>query len=245
MESHGLTRMEEILGDYYGIHEETNDKSESSIDVNSPHFDSDAYVRVCCLKCSARLNLSNVVYQSLLRSCNLNELLRKDDQLIREIKSLDTNMQMLVYENYNKFISATDSIRKMKVRFGPHSNFTLVLLSAVRQANAASMVQDVLKVVKSMDIITRKSEEINVALAPHRIKVQTYAFPSAYNILSYVIIFRNILDRKTNQRPKIIKAIGVSIPTSSTARIVTLYLSYAYYSVGQELLYTYITFLYA
>lgn len=31
-----------------------------------------------------------------------------------EIKSLDGDMQMLVYENYNKFISATDTIRNMK-----------------------------------------------------------------------------------------------------------------------------------
>ena len=31
-----------------------------------------------------------------------------------EIKSLDSDMQMLVYENYNKFISATDTIRTMK-----------------------------------------------------------------------------------------------------------------------------------
>jgi len=31
-----------------------------------------------------------------------------------EIKGLDSDMQMLVYENYNKFISATDTIRSMK-----------------------------------------------------------------------------------------------------------------------------------
>lgn len=29
------------------------------------------------------------------------------------MKKLDSDMQMLVYENYNKFISATDTIRKM------------------------------------------------------------------------------------------------------------------------------------
>lgn len=51
----------------------------------------------------------------MLQSRGLNDLLQRDDQLIREIKELDTNMQMLVYENYNKFISATDTIRKMKV----------------------------------------------------------------------------------------------------------------------------------
>lgn len=51
----------------------------------------------------------------MLQARGLNDLLQRDDQLIREIKELDTNMQMLVYENYNKFISATDTIRKMKV----------------------------------------------------------------------------------------------------------------------------------
>jgi hypothetical protein len=53
----------------------------------------------------------------MLQTMNLNDLLKKDDQLIREIKELDTSMQMLVYQNYNKFISATDTIRKMKVFF--------------------------------------------------------------------------------------------------------------------------------
>ena len=31
-----------------------------------------------------------------------------------EIKSLDSDMQTLVYENYNKFISATDTIKKVR-----------------------------------------------------------------------------------------------------------------------------------
>jgi hypothetical protein len=31
-----------------------------------------------------------------------------------EIKELESDMQMLVYENYNKFISATDTIQEMK-----------------------------------------------------------------------------------------------------------------------------------
>lgn len=33
-----------------------------------------------------------------------------------ELKTLDTDMQTLVYENYNKFISATDTIREMKTK---------------------------------------------------------------------------------------------------------------------------------
>ena len=33
--------------------------------------------------------------------------------MFAEIRALDSEMQTLVYENYNKFISATDTIRKV------------------------------------------------------------------------------------------------------------------------------------
>ncbi len=41
-------------------------------------------------------------------------LLKLDDEMVRSIKKLDSDIHMLVYENYNKFIDATDTIRKMK-----------------------------------------------------------------------------------------------------------------------------------
>ena len=44
----------------------------------------------------------------------MNTLLEKHLAMSTEIKSLDSDMQMLVYENYNKFITATDTIRSMK-----------------------------------------------------------------------------------------------------------------------------------
>ena len=36
-------------------------------------------------------------------------------ELVQETRALDGDMQMLVYENYSKFITATDTIRTMKV----------------------------------------------------------------------------------------------------------------------------------
>ena len=54
----------------------------------------------------------------LLSHKSLPELMQRGIAMVSEIKSLDSDMQMLVYENYNKFISATDTIRQMKqVRF--------------------------------------------------------------------------------------------------------------------------------
>lgn len=49
-----------------------------------------------------------------VQKSNLENLLQKHVQMAAEIKNLDTDLQMLVYENYNKFISATDTIKRMK-----------------------------------------------------------------------------------------------------------------------------------
>ena len=50
----------------------------------------------------------------LLRTSRLNTLYSKHIEMSNDIKGLDSDMQMLVYENYNKFITATDIIRSMK-----------------------------------------------------------------------------------------------------------------------------------
>ena len=52
--------------------------------------------------------------QHLLRTARLDGLLAKHTEMLSEIKTLDSDMQMLVYENYNRFISATDTVRTMK-----------------------------------------------------------------------------------------------------------------------------------
>ncbi|XP_064465645.1 vacuolar protein sorting-associated protein 51 homolog [Ornithodoros turicata] len=50
----------------------------------------------------------------LLKECSLTELMDREHEMYKQIQALDSEMQTLVYENYNKFISATDTIRKMK-----------------------------------------------------------------------------------------------------------------------------------
>ncbi|RLN59586.1 hypothetical protein BBP00_00006413 [Phytophthora kernoviae] len=129
-----MARMQELLSNYYGLQDQES-REQQLRNIDSQGFDPKTYVK------------------ELLEARGLNDLLATDDQLIKEIKELDTNMQMLVYENYNKFISATDTIRKMK-------------------NNVASMEDEVSRVVASMDTITAKSESISVALAPHRSKVE-------------------------------------------------------------------------
>ena len=50
---------------------------------------------------------------TIFQERSLTELMDKETEMVRHIRSLDSDMQTLVYENYNKFISATDTIRKV------------------------------------------------------------------------------------------------------------------------------------
>ncbi|CAF1094928.1 unnamed protein product [Didymodactylos carnosus] len=68
-------------------------------DIDSPGFDPETYVT------------------KLLRESRLTALIDKEQLLTKQIKIYDNEMQTLVYENYNKFISATDTIRQMKKDF--------------------------------------------------------------------------------------------------------------------------------
>uniref|UniRef100_A0A8C8HZH5 Vacuolar protein sorting-associated protein 51 homolog n=1 Tax=Oncorhynchus tshawytscha TaxID=74940 RepID=A0A8C8HZH5_ONCTS len=94
---HGMLKL------YYGLNEEgkTVDQAESMnpCDINGTHFDPEVYLN------------------KFRRECSLGELMDQESCMVKQIRSLDSDMQTLVYENYNKFISATDTIRKMKNDF--------------------------------------------------------------------------------------------------------------------------------
>ncbi|KAM3824612.1 vacuolar protein sorting-associated protein 51 homolog isoform 1-T1 [Vipera latastei] len=68
-------------------------------DINGPHFDPEVYLT------------------KLRKECPLAQLMDCEKDMVKQIRALDSDMQTLVYENYNKFISATDTIRKMKNDF--------------------------------------------------------------------------------------------------------------------------------
>ncbi len=55
--------------------------------------------------------------QKLLKEASLSKLLTHEAEIARQIGAIDSDMQTLVYENYNKFIAATDTIKKMRVDF--------------------------------------------------------------------------------------------------------------------------------
>ena len=91
-----------MFASYYGMEEENaisdSDDAEQTVanTIDSPTFNATVYVK------------------ELLMEKNGPELIAEDTKMIHEIRSLDSDMQMLVYENYNKFISATETIKRMK-----------------------------------------------------------------------------------------------------------------------------------
>lgn len=96
-------RMRDLLSSFYspdpsGSTPSPNSSSRfATLDtINTTSFDADQYMNL------------------LVQKSNLEGLLQKHVEMAAEIKNLDTDLQMLVYENYNKFISATDAIKRMK-----------------------------------------------------------------------------------------------------------------------------------
>ena len=83
----------------------------------------------------------------------MDQLLQKESSLRKQTKQLDTSLQMLVYENYNKFITATDTIKKMK-------------------QHVEGMEDEMKTLLQNMDKITVCSETINSNLQSKRDKIE-------------------------------------------------------------------------
>jgi hypothetical protein len=80
-----------------GGEDEEEDIQMTSDDLDSPYFDPDAHT-------------SKYVVQA-----NVHDVLEVEERLALQVRTLDSTMQTLVYENYSKFIDATDAIRSIGV----------------------------------------------------------------------------------------------------------------------------------
>ncbi|KAJ8944212.1 hypothetical protein NQ318_014574 [Aromia moschata] len=75
------------------------DKKYNALDINGPNFNPNLYL------------------DKLFKECTLRQVMDHENEIVKDTQTLHSDMQTLVYENYNKFISATDTIRKMKNDF--------------------------------------------------------------------------------------------------------------------------------
>ncbi|KAE8009362.1 hypothetical protein FH972_005802 [Carpinus fangiana] len=112
-------RMRDLLSSFYSPDPSMSSSPDTTLSsskrttldaINSPSFDPDQYMNL------------------LVEKSNVEGLLQRHVEMSAEIKNLDTDLQMLVYENYNKFISATDTIKRMKSNIvGMESNMEQLL----------------------------------------------------------------------------------------------------------------------
>jgi len=118
------------------VRELTAPNNRNPLDINSPGFDPDMFVN------------------KLVKEGSLSQLMSQEKEIVNQIKGLDSDMQTLVYENYNKFIAATDTIRKMRVDF-------------------KSMEEEMDQLAESMSSITQFSNQISEKLRSRRQEVAT------------------------------------------------------------------------
>lgn len=78
---------------------ESKENGDKPLDINGNNFNPDMYVDV------------------LLKHANLKQIMDKEAEIVTQSQFLQSEMQTLVYENYNKFISATETVRKMRTDF--------------------------------------------------------------------------------------------------------------------------------
>ncbi|KAM3720589.1 Vacuolar protein sorting-associated protein [Dirofilaria immitis] len=111
-----------------------NGGKDDSLDFNSKNFNSEAYL------------------SDLFRKKNLDELLQVEEDMVHNVRRLDSEMQQLVYENYNKFLTATSTVKKM-------------------QSNFMEMGQKMESLSKRMGKIATLSKDLSTVFSKHRANV--------------------------------------------------------------------------
>lgn len=82
--------------------------------MNSTDFNPDIYmIKVNCVFVFSILKFMICIIFKILKESRLSELMDTEQMLYKQIQTLDSEMQTLIYENYNKFISATETVKKV------------------------------------------------------------------------------------------------------------------------------------
>lgn len=60
------------------------------------------------------IKFNTLIHDIIMQESNLKQVIDHEREIHQDIQSLHSDMQTLVYENYNKFILATDTIGKVR-----------------------------------------------------------------------------------------------------------------------------------
>ncbi|KAI0155086.1 Vps51/Vps67-domain-containing protein [Hypoxylon sp. FL1284] len=112
-------------------------------EMDRPGFDAEAYVR------------------RALAESGMEELLRLYTRVLGETRALDAEKKALVYDNYSKLITATETIRKMRTNMDPLNPMASTLDPAIAQIySQASAIRDSLRQsIPPPDTASKETEE--------------------------------------------------------------------------------------
>ncbi|EIM91319.1 uncharacterized protein STEHIDRAFT_48474 [Stereum hirsutum FP-91666 SS1] len=95
------TRARDLLRKHYGLGAgppPPSGRPMDPMDLDSPAFDAKSY------------------YEQLITTSSLTTLLKKENELLHDMRELDSDRQSLVYNHHHELIAATDTISAMKTR---------------------------------------------------------------------------------------------------------------------------------
>ncbi|KAI9243225.1 Vps51/Vps67-domain-containing protein [Sporodiniella umbellata] len=129
-----------LLKQYYGISGKATINNQSTVGDRPFDLDGNTFN-------------SSMYFAHLLKEKSLRDLVEVDSSLVTEIREIDGDMKTLVYENYNKFISATDTIKNMR-------------------SNVENMECEMSRLNENIKTISDQTEVISSKLGPDRDKIQ-------------------------------------------------------------------------
>ncbi|KAF4948779.1 hypothetical protein FGADI_9434 [Fusarium gaditjirri] len=121
------------LREYYNLRAsapriEIPDSEVPATEIDAPDFNADEYVT------------------KIVEKSSLEELLRLYTRVVGEVRALDAEKKALVYDNYSKLITATETIRKMRANMDPLNPMASTLDPAIAQIySQASSIRDALR----------------------------------------------------------------------------------------------------
>ncbi|KAF4951943.1 hypothetical protein FSARC_12768 [Fusarium sarcochroum] len=155
------------LREYYNLRAaapriEIPDSEVPATEIDTPDFDAEDYV-------------TKVVEKS-----SLEELMRLYTRIVGEVRALDAEKKALVYDNYSKLITATETIRKMRTSMDPLTPMASTLDPAIAQiySQASSIREALRETVPSPDSEQGKKREAEARQRRTReLAAQTLATP--------------------------------------------------------------------
>jgi hypothetical protein len=187
----------DLFSSYYGVDQIDDDSSSIDLYEDTSSFDSSKF--------GAQAYLTE-----LLQTQHIEDLLEKDVQLVQEIRNLDSDMQMLVYENYSKFISATETIRRMKVNVEDMDGDMTSIDFSIKQLDSGSSDLDdslahkrskveklvrVHRLLERLQFLSGLPEKLTAMIDQGSFKEAVQLYKSSSRILikySHILSFRNI-----------------------------------------------------